>query len=80
MIIMASGSALTFFMNPLLLTNGGPDGASGTIMMILLNNVKSGSGGLTMAATIGIGFSIVFLPIIFAIRKLVEKLLPSVEF
>lgn len=80
MIILASGSALTFFMNALILTNGGPDGASSTLMMVILNQVKAGSAGITMASTIGIFFSIVFVPIIFFVRWLVEKILPAVEY
>lgn len=79
MLILATGSSLSFFMNALILTNGGPDGASSTIMMVIMQQVKAGNSGVTMASTIGIFFSATFLPVIFLIRWGIEKLFPPIE-
>ena len=79
MLILATGSSLSFFMNALILTNGGPDGASSTIMMVIMQQVKAGNSGVTMASTIGIFFYATFLPVIFLIRWGIEKLFPPIE-
>ncbi len=78
LIITGAGTALSFFTQPLLLTNGKAE--TTTIMLTIMQKVQTGSQSLNEAATIGIFFSLIFLPIVFGIRKLVEAVLPSEEY
>lgn len=79
-LILSSTVGLGFFMNALLLTNGGPGGQTHTLMMVIVNQTKAGQQGVTMAATVGVMFSIICLPFIYLFRKVVEKILPPVEY
>lgn len=80
LLTLATGMVLTFYIQPLMLTNGAPNGHTSTIMLLIFSQVKSGPLGLNMSATIGIAFSFIFLPIVYGVKKLVEKVLPPVEF
>lgn len=79
-LILSSTTGLGFFMNALLLTNGGPGGQTHTLMMVIVNQTKAGQQGVTMAATVGVMFSVICLPFIYLFRKVVEKILPPVEY
>jgi len=79
-LILSSTTGLGFFMNALLLTNGGPGGQTHTLMMVIVNQTKGGQQGVTMAATVGVMFSVICLPFIYLFRKVVEKVLPPVEY
>ena len=80
LLTLATGMVLTFYIQPMMLTNGEPNGRTLTIMFLIFSQVKSGPAGLNMSATIGIAFSIVFLPVVFAVKRIVEKVLPPIEF
>ncbi|MBE5737444.1 MAG: sugar ABC transporter permease, partial [Clostridiales bacterium] len=68
-LILSSTTGLGFFMNALLLTNGGPGGQTHTLMMVIVNQTKGGQQGVTMAATVGVMFSVICLPFIYLFRK-----------
>ena len=79
-LILSSTTGLGFFMNALLLTEGGPGGQTHTLMMVIVNQTKAGNNGVTMAATVGIFFSVICVPFIYLFRRIVEKVLPPVEY
>ena len=78
LIITGTGTALTFFTQPLLLTAGKAD--TTTIMLTIMQKVQIGSQGVNEAATIGIFFSLINFPLVYIIRTVVEKVIPSVEY
>ena len=69
----------TLFLQPMLLTNGGPyNGLSSTIAFFIVNTINSGD--LYHAAATGLMFSIIGIPIIQFVKWGIEKLLPVVEY
>ena len=69
----------TLFLQPMLLTNGGPyNGLSSTIAFFIVNTINAGD--LYHAAATGLVFSIIGIPIIQLIKWGIEKLLPVVEY
>lgn len=80
LVTLATSSVLTFYIQPMMLTNGGPLGHTYTIMYIIFERVKTGKTGLNIAATIGVAFSLVFVPIVYGIKRLMEHLFPAVEY
>lgn len=69
----------TLFLQPMLLTNGGPyDGLSSTIALFIVNAINAGE--LYHAAATGLVFSIIGIPLIQLIKWGIEKLLPTVEY
>lgn len=70
----------TFFLQPKLLTNGGPNGATYTIAMYIVDNVKGDIGDLTKGATVGVICAIVGTPIVILTRKLLDKVFPVYEY
>lgn len=75
-------SALSFTMQPMLIAvSPGIDNKYMTIGWYIFTTVDTGnSGDMIRAATIGIEFSLILLPIIIATRLLVKKFTPDVEF
>ena len=69
----------TLFLQPMLLTNGGPDGATYTIGLYIVNAIRT-EGSLTTGATIGVICAAVGTPIVVLLRKLVEKVFPAYEY
>ena len=78
LIITGTGTALVFFSQPLLLTNG--KAGTTTIMLTIMEKIQVGSQGVNEAATIGIFFSLINFPLVYVIRMVVEKLIPAVEY
>jgi ABC-type sugar transport system permease subunit len=71
----------TLFMQPMLLTSGGPNNQTMTIAYYIVNQVKSGQPkNLIDAATVGVFFSVIAIPVIFGIKWLLEKITPQVEY
>jgi multiple sugar transport system permease protein/N-acetylglucosamine transport system permease protein len=71
----------TLFMQPMLLTGGGPNNETMTIAYYVVNMVKSGAPrNLIDAATVGIFFSVIAIPVIFGIKALLERITPQVEY
>lgn len=76
--IVGTTSVFTLFLQNMLLSNGGPSGSSQTIAYIVTGLVQNGN--LTDAAALGTVFSIIGIPIIFGIKKIMEKVGESVEY
>jgi len=77
--ILAMTSVLTVFLQPLLLTEGHPNGASSTISLAIFEAV-SGRGDLGFAAAFGLSMSLIFAPIIMITRHFLSKIWSGVEF
>lgn len=75
-------SVLSFTMQPMLIAiNPGIDNKFMTIGWYIFASVDTGgSGNMIQAATIGMMFSLLMLPVIIAVRLLVKKFTPDVQF
>lgn len=75
-------SVFGFAMQPMLIAvNPGIDNKFMTIGWYIFTSVDTGgSGNMIQAATIGMTFSILMLPVIIAVRLLVKKFTPDVQF
>lgn len=69
----------TLFLQPMLLTNGGPDGATYTIGLYIVNAIRT-DGNLTMGAAVGVICALIGTPLVVIIRKVVEKTFPAYEY
>ncbi len=71
----------TLFLQPMLLTGGGPyGGLSGTIALFIVTNVNAGATQRYYAAATGLIFSLVGIPLIQTIKWGMEKVFPTVEY
>jgi ABC-type sugar transport system permease subunit len=70
----------TLFLQPMLLTQGGPNGSTMTIAYYIVVFTKGTQAQMVTAATVGVFFSIIGIPIIFGIKILLEKITPQVEY
>ena len=75
-------SPLSFTLQPMLIAvNPGIDNKFMTIGWYIFTSVDTGgSGNMIQAATIGMMFSMLLLPVIIAVRLLVKKFTPDVQF
>ena len=75
-------SVLSFTMQPMLIAiNPGIDNKFMTIGWYIFTSVDTGgSGNMIQAATIGMTFSLLMLPVIVGVRLLVKKCTPDVQF
>lgn len=80
LLVLGSTAVLTTFLQPMMLTGGGPNNSTFTIAYYIAAMVKQGANGICSAATLGVFVSVIALPILLGFRKLLNKLLPSVEF
>ncbi len=69
----------SFFLQPKLITNGGPNGETVTIMMYITDAVRGDANDLSGAAAVGNLIAIVGTPLVFLTRWAVDKLFPSYE-
>lgn len=78
-IMVVTGTALIFniYLPPMLLTNGGPMGETMTIAFIIMNWTTGGEEYLASAA--GLLFSLVGIPLVLALKFVMEKFTPEVE-
>lgn len=76
--VLGSTSAFTIFLQPQLLTNGGPNGSSYTIALYILEQVRAAQ--YEYASTVGIFFAIIGLAIVLFFKKLLERIGPTVEY
>ena len=82
-IVLSLMGVFGFMMQPMLLTNegGGTDGASLTVAMYIFATANSGTQtGYDNAITTGILFSLMFGPIVFIVKAILDKVTPKVEF
>ena len=78
--MMGTTVIFTFFLQVKLLTNGGPMGKTGTIMLHIVDSIKSNTNDLTGSATIGMIIAVVGTPLVLLTRRIVDKLFPSYEY
>lgn len=76
--IVGTTSVFTLFLQNMLLANGGPSGASMTIAYMVVEMVQNGN--LTDAAALGTAFTLIGVPIIFLIKRFMEKFGENVEY
>lgn len=69
----------TIFLQPKLLTGGGPDGETYTIALYIVESIRE-SGELTMGATVGILCALIGTPIVAITKRLLEKIFPTYEY
>lgn len=82
-IVLALMGVFGFMMQPMLLTDagGGSSGAALTVAMYIYNTAASGvQAKYDAAITTGILFSLMFGPIVFIVKVILDKLTPKVEF
>ena len=79
LLMMGVTVIFTLFMQPQLITNGGPNGETYTIALYIVNAIRS-DGNLTMGATVGILCALVGTPIVLVVRKVLEKVFPVYEY
>ena len=76
--ITGSMVMFTLYLQPMLLTAGGPNGSTYTIAYYIVDMVNNNK--LYDAAAAGIVFSIIGIPLVLAIKWFMEKITPQVEF
>lgn len=69
----------TFFLQVKLLTGGGPNGQTSTIMLTIMDSVLGDTNDLSQAATIGMVVAIIGTPLILLTRYVVDKVFPAYE-
>ena len=82
-IVLALMGVFGFMMQPMLLTDagGGSSGAALTVAMYIYNTASSGvQARYDAAITTGILFSLMFGPIVFMVKFILDKFTPKVEF
>lgn len=82
-IVLSVMGMFGFLMQPMLLTNesGGPEGMTMTIAMYVYVRTNTGIESYAKsAATVGILFSLMFGPIVFIVKLLLDKFTPKIEF
>ena len=81
-ILYMSGTSVifTFFLQVKLLTGGGPNGQTSTIMLTIMDSVLGDASDLSMAATIGMVVAVVGTPLVLLTRYIVDKVFPAYEF
>ena len=67
----------TLFLQPMLLTTGGPNNQTMTIAYYIVQLTNGNQ--LEKAATMGIFFSVIGVPLIFGVKTFLEKITPQVE-
>lgn len=77
--MMGTTVIFTFFLQPKLITNGGPEGATTTIMMYIVDTVKGDTHDLSGAATVGMVVAVFGTPLVLITRKIVDKVFPAYE-
>jgi ABC-type sugar transport system permease subunit len=76
--VLGSTSAFTIFLQPQLLTGGGPNGSSYTIALYVLEQVKAGQ--LEYAAAVGVFFSVIGIAVVMGFKLVLERIGSNVEY
>lgn len=76
--VIGTTAVFTLFLQVLLLTNGGPNGSTRTIAFLIVQMVQSGD--YTTPAAFGVIFTIVGIPVIMAIKWLMERIGQNAEY
>ena len=78
LLVTGTTSAFTIFMQPKLLTGGGPNFSSSTIGLYVVSATETNQ--YNWAATVGVIFSIVGILLVMTIKHFVDKLRNDVEY
>lgn len=76
--ITGTTSAFTIFMQPKLLTGGGPNFSSSTISLFVVQQTEAAN--LHWAATVGVVFSIIGIIVVMLIKTIIDRINPEVEY
>jgi ABC-type sugar transport system permease subunit len=76
--ILGTTSAFVIFLQPQLLTNGGPNGASYTIALYIVQQTLNGS--IYFAATVGIFVSLIGVTLIMTVKAILDRIGQVVEY
>ncbi|GHU98063.1 sugar ABC transporter permease [Clostridia bacterium] len=76
--VLGSTVVFTLFLQPKLLTAGGPNGTSQTIALYVVSFVEGTQ--LERAAATGMVFSVIGVPVILGIKRIMERFNPKCEF
>ena len=76
--VMGSTSAFTIFLQPKLLTGGGPNGASYTIALYIIDQVNAGN--LEYAAAVGILFALIGVFVVMTFKTILDRIGQTVEY
>ena len=69
----------TLFLQPMLITGGGPDGETYTIALYIVTAIRN-ENNLTMGAAVGILCALIGTPLVVILRKIVGKTFPVYEY
>ena len=78
MVIIGTTVVFTLFIQPLLLTNGGPDGATTTIALVLIQNTMQNN--LNYAATLGLFLTLVGVILVSTVKAILDRFGRDVEY
>lgn len=78
MVITGFSQVMAWFMPALLMTNGGPDGATSTISLIIVTNTRNGNYGYVSA--LGSLVAVLGGGLVLTVKLLMEKLIEEVEY
>ena len=78
--MMGTTVIFTFFMQVKLISNGGPNGQTGTIMLYIVEVVKADTFDLSGAATVGMIVAAIGTPLVLLTRWIVDKVFPAYEY
>lgn len=76
--ITGTTSAFTIFMQPKLLTGGGPNFSSSTISLFVVQQTEAAN--LHWAAAVGVMFSIIGIVVVLSIKAIIDRINPEVEY
>lgn len=76
--VVGSTAVFTLFLQPMMLTKGGPDNFSNTIGLFVVQQVRAGY--FELAATVGLSFSVIGIVIIQLIKLMMDKIGQTVEY
>ena len=69
----------SIFLQPKLLTGGGPDGETYTIALYIVESIRE-AGELTMGAAVGILCALIGTPVVVITKRLLERIFPAYEY
>ena len=78
MLVMGMSSILNFYLPPMLITKGGPNGTTKTIAYLIMDWTTQGEEGVAAAG--GLMFSAIIIPFVFAVKYVLSKITPEVEY
>lgn len=78
--MMGTTVIFTFFMQVKLISSGGPNGETFTIMLYIVEVVKANTRDLSGAATVGMIVAAVGTPLVLLTRWAVDKIFPAYEY